>query len=134
MNRLSHLLNIKAPGYVPKPGSSIPDSRLSDNRKFTMHRANAKSRSVAFELTFDEWLAWWKDTGHYHERGKRRGQYVMGRKGDVGPYALGNIECVQAQVNSVVPHKGSVMSAEHREAIAQAQIERNRQLQLRESD
>jgi hypothetical protein len=42
-------------------------------------------------LTFEEWHKIWMDSGHWHERGRRRGQYVMSRIADLGHYELGNV-------------------------------------------
>jgi hypothetical protein len=69
-------------------------------------------RGIEFKLTFEEWFCWWMDTGHYMERGREVGKYVMARKGDKGAYELGNIECVQAQVNSTAAHEGKTRTAE----------------------
>lgn len=88
MSRLSHLVNLQPPPADPKR----PPGPQSDWRRYQMHRNNAKVRGIGFELTFKEWLDWWHDTGHYHERGSKRGQYVMGRIGDRGVYKLGNID------------------------------------------
>lgn len=63
----------------------------SNYRKYIDHKGNAAKRGVDFLLTFEEWLDIWTKSGHYHERGSRRGQYCMSRYGDTGPYALGNI-------------------------------------------
>lgn len=59
--------------------------------RFKQQRWRALDRGIAWELTFDEWLAIWMASGHFAERGKRAGQYVMGRKGDIGPYSVGNV-------------------------------------------
>jgi hypothetical protein len=75
-----------------------------DRRKYLVHRTNAKMRGIEFKLTFEEWFCWWMATGHYAERGREVGKYVMSRKGDKGAYELGNIECLQAQENSKAPH------------------------------
>ena len=107
MDRLSHLVAIPPPKDKRQYRPTNPD-----RRRYITHKANAKQRGIAFEIEFDDWLQWWKDTGHYHERGNKRGQYVMGRIGDVGPYKLGNIVCIQAQENSVAPHAGKPKSAE----------------------
>jgi hypothetical protein len=65
-----------------------------DKDKFWSHRSNARfARGVEFNLTFEEWFTWWQQTGHYHERGRGKGKYVMARYGDTGPYELGNIYC-----------------------------------------
>lgn len=43
------------------------------------------------KLTFEEWLQIWVDSGHLHERGRKRGQYVMSRVNDLGSYEVGNV-------------------------------------------
>lgn len=70
-----------------------------------MQKAQAKLRGIEWRLTFYEWYKWWLDSGHYHERGRRQGQYVMGRIGDIGPYALNNIMCIQVKENG--PYKNN---------------------------
>jgi len=70
-----------------------------DKKRYQMQKYNAKQRSVEFKLTLEEWWAWWQSTGHYHERGCKNGQYVMGRFGDSGPYQLGNIYCCTTNEN-----------------------------------
>lgn len=67
--------------------------------RFLQQRASAKYRGVEFLMTFEEWRDWWLATGRIDERGKLRGQWVMGRTGDAGPYQLGNIECMRAEDN-----------------------------------
>ena len=59
--------------------------------KFSTHKAGAKSRNIPFNFTFDEWLKFWINSGHWEERGNKKGQYVMSRKNDIGPYEIGNV-------------------------------------------
>jgi hypothetical protein len=59
--------------------------------KFNVHKSGAKSRNISFNFTFDEWLNFWIESGHWEERGNKKGQYVMSRKNDIGPYELGNV-------------------------------------------
>lgn len=92
-NRLSHLAALSPETHAGFKRGETPI------RQFQVHRASAKERGIAFELSFGEWLQWWKDSGHFHERGKGAGQYVMSRFGDKGPYAIGNIECKLAADN-----------------------------------
>lgn len=68
-------------------------------KNFRDQRGNALSRGIIWDLDFEQWLSWWLDTGHYHERGKKRGQYCMSRYNDEGPYAIGNIFCQLASTN-----------------------------------
>lgn len=65
--------------------------------RYRMNKVRATQIGIAFELTYQEWLTWWKSTDHFHERGRRRGQYVMARIDRAGPYALGNIRCALAE-------------------------------------
>lgn len=119
MSRLSHLVGLEPPYEEKRYRVGNPDRKA-----YTCHRANAKMRGIEFKLTFEEWFCWWMDTGHYHERGRAVGQYVMGRIGDIGPYELGNIECVQAQVNSTAAHLGKKRSAETKTRISDSQSKR----------
>lgn len=59
--------------------------------RFMQQRRRAKSRGVEWLLTFDEWFSIWEASGKYAQRGPHKGQYVMARKGDIGPYAVGNV-------------------------------------------
>jgi hypothetical protein len=66
--------------------------------QFKQQARQAKRRGIGWQLTFDEWLSIWTESGHLHERGNKQGQYVMGRTGDTGPYAAGNVYiCTFAQ-------------------------------------
>ena len=60
---------------------------------------NAKTRGIAFNLTFPAWDKIWEASGHYANRGTKSGQYVMSRYGDKGPYAIGNVEVKTASEN-----------------------------------
>ena len=59
--------------------------------KFRGHAKGAKKRGITFLFTFDEWMGIWWGSGHWFERGCKKGQFVMCRTGDVGPYAIGNV-------------------------------------------
>jgi hypothetical protein len=50
-------------------------------------------------MTFEEWLQIWQDSGHLHERGPRKGQYVMCRYGDKGAYKRGNVRVASVEEN-----------------------------------
>ena len=100
MSRLSHLVNLPPETHG---GFNRGETPL---RQFQIHRASAKWRGVEFKMTFEEWEQWWKDSGHYAERGKERGQYVMARKGDVGAYEIGNVECKLSTDNVSEAHAG----------------------------
>ena len=58
--------------------------------KFQQHRAH-RLADPGFELTFEDWYDLWQKSGHWEERGRGKGQYVMSRVGDKGPYKIGNV-------------------------------------------
>ncbi len=63
------------------------------------HKSGAKRRGVPFLLTFEEWLYIWDKSRHWEDRGNRGGQYGMARFGDIGPYAVGNVEIITCNEN-----------------------------------
>jgi hypothetical protein len=66
---------------------------------FQAQRAAAKKRGIEFRMGYDEWLGVWKDSGRLHQRGTMRGNYNMGRRGDVGGYASSNVEIISQEEN-----------------------------------
>jgi hypothetical protein len=73
-------------------------------KKFLVHKRSAKERHIGFKFTYEEWVAWWETNlgpDWINKRGCKRGQYVMARKGDKGPYAPWNVECVTCSENIV---------------------------------
>lgn len=65
--------------------------------KFNIQKYHAHKRGIEWQLTFEEWLAWWGDD--ITKRGRKSGQLVMARIGDVGPYALSNIKKITVNDN-----------------------------------
>lgn len=59
---------------------------------FAKQRHGALRRCIGFYFTFDEWLNVWVKSGKLNHRGRSNGQYVMARKGDIGPYSAANVE------------------------------------------
>jgi hypothetical protein len=60
-------------------------------------RTASSKRGIEWCLTFPQWMAIWQESGKWEQRGCGQG-YVMARKGDVGPYAVGNVYiCTQSQ-------------------------------------
>lgn len=60
-------------------------------KQYWNHQQRAKRKGIPFELTMEEWYNIWQVSGHYHEKGTRRGQYVMSRYGDKGGYTTDNV-------------------------------------------
>lgn len=69
-------------------------------KDFNSQRYAARRRGIAWELTFDDWLDVWINSGRLAEKGRRKGQYVMSRRGDAGPYAIGNVFIQLCEHNS----------------------------------
>ena len=69
-------------------------------RKITMSIAynywtSARRHSKQIEISKQEWIEWWKETGHWEERGNGREQYGMFRLDKTKPFTLDNIICDQ---------------------------------------
>lgn len=70
-------------------------------RNFCKRRIDKLGNQIEMKLTFEEWLNIWLSSGHYHERGNKRGQYVMSRLNDIGHYEIGNIEIKTVRENII---------------------------------
>lgn len=66
---------------------------------FAQQRRDAKKRDIRFDLSFEEWLEIWNKSGRLDQRGCRKGQYVMARYGDTGPYATWNVKIILCEEN-----------------------------------
>lgn len=74
----------KAMRAAGRPSSSTP------LRAFNAQKKGAAIRGIGWELTVWEWWTIWLESGRWHARGRGAG-YMMCRKGDLGPYAVGNV-------------------------------------------
>jgi hypothetical protein len=64
-------------------------------------RARAKSRGVAWEITFEAWVEWWGTD--IDSRGRRHFELQMCRYDDAGPYKINNIYKATQQENDAGP-------------------------------
>lgn len=83
----------------PNCGVSIVKTKNTKSL-YRRQKDHARSRNIQFLLTYEEWLKIWLDSGHFHERGRQKGQYCMARLGDKGPYAVGNVKIILHQDNN----------------------------------
>lgn len=72
----------------------------SPYQSFTEQRNNALHRGIEWNLTFAAWWYLWCLYGHYDDRGRGMGKYVMARYGDTGPYSLTNCKIILMSENS----------------------------------
>lgn len=64
-------------------------------RGWKAHKDSARKRGIDFRFTLFEWHCWWNaelaTLGPDARRGRRRGEYVMARRGDAGAYEHANV-------------------------------------------
>ncbi len=74
-------------------------SNTTPTGAYRMQKKNAAARGIPFHLTVTQWWDIWQTSGKWDERGRGQG-YVMCRRGDEGPYAVGNVYIDTAAHNS----------------------------------
>jgi len=82
-------------------------------RKYHAHKGVAKQRNIPFELSYQDWITIWISSGHWEDRGARKGCYCMSRNNDTGPYAIGNVFIQLFEKNYSDAVKGKKKSKEH---------------------
>lgn len=76
-------------------------SRDRLKKAYGKQESSARARGIEWRLTFEEWLAVWTESGHLEQRGRRKGEYVMSRPADQGPYAVGNV-CIVSNAKNLL--------------------------------
>jgi len=75
------------------PGYSDPEYKKkwakTPRARYSFHKAHAKARGLAFDLSFAEWWSLWEP--YWAQRGRKPGQYCMTRNNDTGGYVMGNV-------------------------------------------
>ena len=61
---------------------------------------------IPFQFTFEQWRDWWLTDNRWSRRGRKAGQLQMSRKGNSGPYAPDNVECVTKEQKQTAPLVG----------------------------
>lgn len=83
-------------------------------RKYCVHRQHAKGRGISWELSYIQWSLIWARSSKWKLRGKGRGEYVMARFGDKGPYAPWNVKIILSSENVSEGSLGKKHSTEAR--------------------
>lgn len=91
--------------------------RKGPKQPFFRQRQNARTRGIEWSLTFEEWQQIWVASGQLLNRGRKKGQYVMARFGDKGPYSISNVEIIQNGDNTRAAHTGRKRSTQTKERI-----------------
>lgn len=91
--------------------------------KYSVQKACAKRRGIGFYLTFEQWWNIWQQSGKWNQRGCKKGQYVMSRYNDTGPYKIGNVYIQTVESNIRQAQLGNhnlrgPMSEEHKKNIS----------------
>ena len=55
---------------------------------------------MPFEMDFASWLAWWLVDDRWQRRGRGGNRLCMCRRGDRGPYAIGNVYVATQRQNA----------------------------------
>lgn len=63
--------------------------QIDYKNKYSVQKTHAKLRGIEWQFTLEEWINWWGDD--IVNRGCRKGQLVMARRGDIGPYHPNNV-------------------------------------------
>jgi len=72
-------------------------------------QSHAKQRNIDWQFTYESWLEWWGED--IQNRGCRKGQLVMARYGDVGPYHPSNVRKATTMENHQEAKVGNQHSA-----------------------
>jgi 5-keto 4-deoxyuronate isomerase len=77
---------------------------------------------VEMKMTFEQWLDIWITSGHWHQRGNKKGMYVMARHNDLGHYEPNNV--------SIIPFEQNCRDAHLRIPKSQTQKQKLRNIRL----
>ena len=82
------------------------------HNKYGKQKHRARQRGIEFNISFEDWMKVWLDSGHWNQRGKGKGKYNMSRINDVGPYTYENVFIQSHEGNASDGHKGIPKTAE----------------------
>ena len=66
-------------------------------KQYKLQQRNAAKRNIDWQFTYNEWITWWGDD--ILNRGCRKGQLVMARYNDEGPYHPDNVRKASCSEN-----------------------------------
>jgi len=95
------------------------------SQKYSVQKCHAKNRNIEWQFTLESWLEWWGD--NIVNRGRKAGQLVMARIGDIGPYHPDN--CIKKTCNENLSEGslGKPKSAETRKRMSCKKVPRTQE-------
>ena len=66
---------------------------------FSRQKSGAKVRKIQWDLTFDQWLEIWTNSGMLWNRGKGVGESMMCRRIEPSPYSVKNVYIGDGKTN-----------------------------------
>jgi hypothetical protein len=88
----------------------------------------AKQRGIDWQFTYDTWTAWWGED--IIRRGPYKGQLVMARHNDVGPYHPDNVRKASCQENGREGQLGKPKSIEQIEKYKATMMKKRKEKEL----
>jgi hypothetical protein len=76
--------------------------RYFNDQKFrSKSRLDKNGNTIQWNLSFNDWLSIWINSGKLNLRGRKKGQYCMSRLNDIGPYSVDNVLIKSCQENII---------------------------------
>ena len=95
---------------MTKEELKIAKKRYWDHKFHSLKRKDKLGNQIEFRLSFEEWVSVWEQSGKWHLRGCRKGQYVMSRFNDIGHYEINNVFIQSVEENSKEGNDGRIKS------------------------
>jgi hypothetical protein len=80
--------------------------KLAYYEKYYTQRRESIKRGIDFQFSFEDWIQWWGND--IVNRGRCKGQLVMARYKDQGPYHPDNVRKATCSENATEAHKGKI--------------------------
>jgi hypothetical protein len=80
--------------FAERAGCTVEQRRSIPKKAciaFSDQKRESKRRGIEWKLTLWEWWTIWQESGKWELRGRCKGNYVMCRIEDLGPYARANV-------------------------------------------
>ena len=80
-------------------GRDVMNEYKDRRRKYKGQRNYAKQRGILWQFNYITWWKKWAESGKWNKRGHHKGEYVMARFRDKGPYSPINTRITTVQEN-----------------------------------